>query len=341
MNLVLYLRLFTDTRNYGSVDEERSGRDLNLVSGARAGILNPGPRGPQPPTSHASRTRKHVKVNHTKVGDDSACLEITKELVSEFIEWVRSENPNISSDQLKRYLSYASRLTGVRLCGKSSVSDAFRAMGGLNKASYGVFRRFITFIDKKKDLDDLVAKLLKALPPKPKSREDTYVPPDSKVLEVRERVMRLGQPYTLVYNVLVSSGCRCREALYLIENLKRLRIVKLGDYVRVHVDLQRGSKNEFIMYLPEEVYQQILKWEGKLPHEDTIEKAFRDAGLATKYFRKWFRQLLKRLGIDSEDIEAFQGRVSTIGGRHYTDWIPILDQDYERILHYIKGFIIK
>ena len=71
-----------------------------------------------------------------------------------------------------------------------------------------------------------------------------------------------------------------------------------------------------------------------------IGDVFRELGLPIKYFRKWFRQLLKRLKIDSEDIEAFQGRVSNIGGRHYTDWVPILDEDYTKILQTLREYII-
>ena len=157
---------------------------------------------------------------------------------------------------------------------------------------------------------------------------------------MRDKVKELGPPYTLIYNVLVSTGCRGTEARYLIENIRRLRAVDLGHYVRVHIDLQRGSKNEFVMYLPKKVYEQLLSWRGKLPHQDNIEKTFKELGLAIKYFRKWFRQLCKCLKIDSEDIEALQGRVTTVGGRHYTDWILILDKDYRKILKTIKRYLI-
>jgi len=305
------------------------------------GDLNPGPPGYQPALSRGGRRGGHVKVNHSSLADSEACLEITKELVSEFFEWLRKENPKIREKTIKDYGYYIPKLAGLKLCGKSSVNDVFEAMGGLNKSSYEAFRRFLTFLEKTRELDELVAKLKKALPPKPKAREDTYVPPDSKVLKIRSKVKRLGLPYTLIYNVLVSTGCRLVEALYLIENVKRLRAVKLGyGAVRVHVDLQRGSKNEFVMYLPVEVYNQVLKWRGELPHEDTVEEAFRKLGLPVKYFRKWFRQKLKELGIDSEDIEALQGRVSSIGGRHYTDWIPILDKDNQKIMPHIKKYLI-
>ncbi len=277
---------------------------------------------------------------HKVIQGASACVEITKELVEEFFRWVKEVNPSIGTTTLRQYGYYIPRLTGITLCNKEDVSKAFKAMGGLSKSSYESFSRFLTFLEKTKELDELVVRLRKAMPKKPRTRADTYVPPDTLLLKVRDRIRDVGPPYTLFYNVLVSTGCRGTEARYLIENIGKLRAVDLGQFVRVHVDLQRGSKNEFAMYMPKEVYEQIKGYRGKLPHQDTVEDVFRESGLGVKYFRKWWRQLCKRLGIDSEDIEAFHGRVSSIGGRHYTDWIPILDEDYKRILPHIKKYII-
>ena len=299
--------------------------------------FEPGTSRVQAPSGRGSGRKTAHKVIHSA----SVCVEITKELVEEFFRWVKEVNPSIGSSTLRQYSYYIPKLTGITLCSKEDVSKAFAAMGGLNKSSYEAFSRLLTFLEKTKELDELVVKLRKAMPKKPRTRADTYVPPDTLLLKVRDRIRDVGPPYTLFYNVLVSTGCRGTEARYLIENARKLRAVKLPyGAVRVHVDLQRGSKNEFVMYLPEEVYSQIKEYRGKLPHQDTVEDVFRESGLAVKYFRKWWRQLCKRLKIDSEDIEAFHGRVSSIGGRHYTDWIPILDEDYKRILPHIKKYII-
>ncbi len=299
--------------------------------------MNPGPLGCKPSTSRelpASST-------HKVIYNASGCLEITEVLVKEFGSWLVKDNPRIRESTIKQYMYYIPNLVGLSLCGKEDVGRVFKALGGLNKSSYEAFSRFLTFLEKTKELDALVTKLRKAMPKKPKSRADTYVPPDDEVLKLKQNIIASGDGVLkLFHNVLVSTGCRGTEARYLINNIGRLRAVDLGPYVRVHVDLQRGSKNEFVMYLPAEVYQQLKAFKGKLPHQDTIEDSFRDLGLPIKYFRKWFRQTLKKLGIDSEDIEAFQGRVTTIGGRHYTDWIPLLDKDYMKVLPKIREFII-
>ncbi len=269
------------------------------------------------------------------------CLRITESLVKEFGRWLRRDNPELREATLRQYMYYVPNLVGLSLCGKEDVGRVFKAMGGLNKSSYEAFSRFLTFLEKTRDLDALVAKLRKALPRKPRTRADTYVPTDEEVLNVKRNIMASGdEALKLFYNVLTSTGCRGTEARYLISNIGKLRIVSFRDYVRVHIDLQRGSKNEFVMYLPKEVYQQLKEFRGRLKNQDNVEKDLKAAGLSVKYFRKWWRQTLKKLGIDSEDIEAFQGRVSTIGGRHYTDWIPLLDKDYQKILSRIKEFLI-
>ena len=266
------------------------------------------------------------------------CLRITQSLISKFARWLREEQ-RVKEYTVKTYVTVLRTIMGYSICCKADITKVFRALG-VNDKTYKAISRLLTFIEKKIDgYEDLAAKLRKALPKKPKSKEDTYVPPDSLILQIRDKVRELGPPYTLMYNVLVSTGCRGVEAKYIMANIRRLKVVDLGGYVRVHVDLQRGSKNEFVAYLPKEVYLQLLSFKGKVPHEDTFEKKFRKLGLNIKYFRKWWRQKLKQLKIDSEDIEAFQGRVSSIGGRRYTDWIPLLDRDYLKILPEIRKFL--
>ena len=266
------------------------------------------------------------------------CLHITSRLVDDFLRWASREGAG--SKTLRDYRRYVSRLVGVSLCGKNSVDKAFEAMGGLNKSSYEAFRRLLTFMEKRLEgYDRLAAELRKALPRKPRSREDTYIPPDTRIREAyRCLEARFGKPYTLFYLVLLYSGVRGTEARYILENAARLRTVRLGYAVRVHLEpeMQRRSKRAYVAYMPEELWREILAYNGRLPHQDTLEDRLRECGVPVKYLRKWWRQKAKLIGIDSETIEAFQGRPSTIGGRHYTDWIPILDKEYKKIVETVS-----
>jgi len=268
--------------------------------------------------------------------DENGCITVSAELLKAFMKWVKEQNPSMSERMIYDYASYSRKLLNARVC---SPEDAFNAMGGLNKRSYEVFRRLLTFLEKS-GMEAIANMLKRAMPKKPGGGVDSYVPSDADIQLVREAIAKLGPPYTLFYNVLVSSGCRGSEAYALISRISKLRVVDLGDYVRVHLDLQRGSKNVFAIYLPKEVLDSVRNYRGPLPKLDAIEEAFREAGLGVKYFRKWWRTKLKLLGIDGETIEAFQGRASSIGAKHYTDWIPVLDATYARVLPELKRFLL-
>jgi len=68
----------------------------------------------------------------------------------------------------------------------------------------------------------------------------------------------------------------------------------------------------------------LIKWEAKATYQDIVEDPFKEAGLNIKYFREWWWQTLKQLGIDIIDIEAYKRRITDISEKHYTDIIPIL-----------------
>ncbi len=269
------------------------------------------------------------------------CFEITDVVIQDFFRWLRKDYPGMKPKSIKQYEYYIPKLKGLTLCSKRDVDKVFRILK-LSKPSYETFSRFLTYIEKRYDgYETLVLKLRKALPKKPKAREDTYIPPDTKVISLGKCLEKQGEIYAAIYKILLYTGCRGTEARYILEHIHELKTVKL-DYgaVRIHLppELQRGSKNEFVVYLPLNVYNELLGINTEsLPHQDTIEDKFRECGLPLKYLRKWFRQKLKLMRIDSETIEAFQGRVKTIGGKHYTDWIPVLDQEYKKIMEKIYG----
>ena len=270
-------------------------------------------------------------------------LIVTEELLEEFTKWLHEEE-GTSESTIRKYMYYLPKLTGFIFSSKADVSKAFELMG-YTKVSREALSRLFTFVERKLEgYEGLVYRLRKAMPKAKRSRMDTYVPPDTKVLELGKCLAARGPVYSCIYNILVSTGCRGIEARFILGNADKLRVVELPyEVVRIHLpgELQRGSKNEYVVYMPKQVWLQILKLQGtRIPHEDTIEKAFKKCGLNLKYIRKWWRQKAKQIGLDSENIEAFQGRITTIGGKHYTDWIPILDQDYKKIKQTIEKFII-
>ncbi len=265
---------------------------------------------------------------------NSPCLTVTTELLASFREWLLEEQ-GTSQKTVRDYMRYLRKTEGLSLCGKTDTTKAFQLMG-LNKASHEAFSRLLTYIEKKTAYEELALTLRKALPRKPKSREDTYVPPDSLVKQMPSCLESYGEAYTLLHYILFYSGLRFEEALAILSQARQLRAVELPyGAVRIHLDMLRGSKRAYVAYLPSWLLERLQEYRGPLHNKHTYKRRFRGCGLAVKYYRKWWRQKAKELGIDSETIEAFQGRPSTIGGRHYTDWLPILDKEYQHIMQYI------
>ena len=302
------------------------------VAGSRKAVASPYP---------SQRASKEAAISG-KSDVDKNCIVLSDSLIREFADWLRLEE-NTSEKTIRDYLRYLKRALGLRLCSKEDVGKFF-SLAGMNKRSYESIRRLLSFVEKKKTgFEELVNQLRKALPRKPRSQADTYVPPDEDVLKLRENIMRIGEPYYTIYRVLVSTGCRLSEAVALLKSFSKERLVKVSeDVYRYHMDLQRKSKNVLVLYLPREVVESISRLDKHVPHPDNIAKAFEKSGLAAKYIRKWFRQTLKKLKVDSEIIEFLQGRVSalSIGAKHYTDFIPLCDEVYTKTVYpHIKSFL--
>jgi intergrase/recombinase len=271
------------------------------------------------------------------------CISLSDSLLEEFVSWLKSEE-GTSDRTVRDYVNYLRKALGLKLCGKESIGEYFKLVG-MNKRSYESIRRLLSFIEKKKSgYESLVQQLRKALPKKPRSGADTYVPPDSKILELRDRIKAVGEPYYTIYRVLVSTGCRLTEAVHLLRSFDVKKLVKVTeDVYRYHIDLQRKSKNVLVMYLSREVVESIMKLDKYVPQSlKHVAEIFERNSLAAKYIRKWFRQTLKKLKIDSEVIEFLQGRVTAlgIGAKHYTDLVALADEVYPRIVYpHIKNYL--
>ena len=284
-------------------------------------------------------------VYHSDVGFQgvpiSGKLIVSERLLEDFARWLREQR--VSEKTIKgHYLSYLRRLVGFSFSGKRDVERAFRIMG-FNKTSYEALSRFLTFAEKKLEgYEWLVYVLRKAMPSKPRSETDTYIPPDMQVLEAREKAARIGEPYITLWNILVASGCRLVEAIHLIRTYSSRREVKVTEeIIRYHLDLQRKSKREYVMYIPAWLKNRILAVK-KIPGYNTLRDRFRRNIMPPKYLRKWFRQKLKQHRVDPELIEFLQGRLLNIGMKHYTDFIILADKQYpEEIYPKIKPYLIE
>ena len=168
------------------------------------------------------------------------CLEVIPELLAEFQHWLLEEQ-GTSRKTVWDYMRYLARLEGLSLCGKPDAGKAFQLMG-LNKTSYEAFSRFLTYLEKKTAFEELALSLRKGLPWKPRSREDTYVPPDQTVAQAIGCASSLGRAYRLYALILAYTRLRGSEARRILEERESLRTVELPyGAVRVHLDMVKGE----------------------------------------------------------------------------------------------------
>ncbi|MEM1983492.1 MAG: integrase, partial [Sulfolobales archaeon] len=164
-----------------------------------------------------------------------------------------------------------------------------------------------------------------------KSGVDKYVPSDQEVIET---LTKSEEPFKNVYWVLVQSGLRLNEAVFLISNIDKLRKTKVGDFWRVELDLERGSKRSFYAYLVE------LPQKAFLTPDAVSKYSSRRGLLQPKYIRKWVATKMLSLGIPSEVVDFMQGRTpNTILTRHYLNLLTLADQNYPKYSLYIMNSI--
>nr|WP_256202564.1 integrase [Sulfuracidifex tepidarius] len=239
----------------------------------------------------------------------------------------------IKEKTVTSWLYYLKRAEGKRL---RDAEDVRRLWANSSQRMWKEsLSRFFSWYERKYDAEDLIAKLRKGLPEKIHRGVDTYVPSDAEVLKLRDA---LPSDYTHVYNVLVCTGLRMTEVIYLLNNKDKLRVVDLGDFVRVHLDLMRKSKNAMVCYLPKHVFQSLKPLKV---HEDTVKSAFCESGLCEKYLRKWFNQKVRSAVKDRDLAEFLEGRISglSVGAVHYTDLIGLSDKEYPHVFDVVNGFL--
>lgn len=116
------------------------------------------------------------------------CIELTTDLIDDFILWNRRRKT--SENMLYRYLLYLRKVVGLKLCCKKDVWKYFDKVG-LSKTSFEAFSRLLTYIEKGLEgYEELAYRLRKALPPKPQSKADTYIPSDSEILKLAENIRK-------------------------------------------------------------------------------------------------------------------------------------------------------
>lgn len=263
-------------------------------------------------------------------------LMVSPRLVEEFRVWLLEDNPSLSEKTLSTYVARLRELIGRPLTG-----DVLRGFASKSKWHFMTASRLLTFLRKRYRLKELAEELREALGKRPRSGVDTWVPPDGLVLDAG-RALRCDRVLYAVWLLLVSTGARLVEVRYALTEADWSRLVCLDTHCRLHIDMERGSKREWVLYMPRTVAKHIASIAGReyVASYSSLEKALIRTGVAAKYYRNWVANKMLILGIPEAVVDFVQGRTPTTTlRRHYLQLLQQADTFYPRYAEYLNTLL--
>ncbi len=162
----------------------------------------------------------------------------------------------------------------------------------------------------------------------PKTNPDNYVPETEQILNAYKLIE--DERYRLLFKLLVYSGLRLKEAVYLLNNYNSSRILINGKIAKCPLSLDRKTKRSFYAYIPRHF---ALTLKPITLNEDAARQYISSRGLPVKYIRKWQYNFLISNGVPESVADFIQGRASiTVGSMHYLAKVKQADEWYSRVV---------
>jgi len=161
----------------------------------------------------------------------------------------------------------------------------------------------------------------------PKTNIDNFIPEDEKVILAFRKLN--DERYRILYKLLVFSGIRLKEAVYLLNNLDEERIITNGEIAKYPLSLERKTKRAFYAYMPKEFVSEV----ERIDLEETSARQYIARRLPSKYLRKWNYNFLILNNIPESVADYIQGRApSTVGSMHYLAKVRQGDEWYAKVI---------
>ncbi len=307
-------------------------------TGLEPAPLSPGSSGPIEKTRvNDGESRPSFKQDgEPKVSETPGSLVLTKELAQRFLEWL--DLPE-DSRQLRDYRNNL-RL----LIGKPLDCETLHEFASRSKRKYETASRLLSFVASKRGLGlrQLATELRECLGKKPRSGSDTYVPPDSLVVEAAKRLR--GSRVYHTFLLLLGSGARLSTVYWLLsQGLDPERLVCLDSkgFCRYHVDYVKGEKLQWALYSPKSFWELALEEPRLQVSYNKLQETIVAAGVKAKYLRNWAYNKMLESGIPEGVVEFIVGhRASSMGRRHYLNsilqadkWYPLYGETLEKLVN--------
>jgi len=261
-----------------------------------------------------------------------------KELRDGFVSWVRARD--LSLDYKRSIINNLDRFA-PQLSGPLDVVKLFDGLSaGRRHCLLYSLRNLFNFCELMGFPKEFVDRLRRALP-KDMVGVDNYVPSENEIVNSLRKLRRVQQKYAALYNLLLDSGLRLREAVKLTNEFSYFsgKLEFHEGFVVAPLFWFRGSKKSFYAYFTHKTLE-LLRNNGEKVRAMTASHYFRKRGMVpAKYIRKFVYDKMtdEELNIPDSVADFIQGRVpQSIGAKHYKKLKSQADKYYPRYAEFIK-----
>ena len=187
-------------------------------------------------------------------------------------------------------------------------------------------------------------------------REDKWVPPEGFVIDTLKELKEANPGLFVFINAMLDSGTRKEHLAKMFEHFRPETLEgpkKPGGFYKYRLNLERGTKNTWLIYLTPYTAQLLKEFHARGEHlslhiiDHWFKTHRRKVGkrpdgkalimpLRPKYVRKFAYNMMRKMGIDRDVAMWLNGRKpESVDERHYTDLELLADQQYPRYMAYL------
>lgn len=218
----------------------------------------------------------------------------------------------------------------------SSPIDIMRCFSKLEKGQRHLwlgFRSVFNFLEATGFDADTLSVYRKALPTF-SCGIDLKVPEETKIIADLKAFMGANPKYRAVHSLLIDSGLRVVEAMYLVNNWTEPD--KVGNFYRSEIGMFRGCKQAYYAYYTTATYDLLKTLSGNIS-QIAYEKSIERYNLTrSKYLRKFAFDTMVQLEVPESVAVFIEGRVpKRIGAKHYMVLRRQADKFYGKYADYL------
>jgi intergrase/recombinase len=259
-----------------------------------------------------------------------------RQIRSDFVKWIQSKN--YDREYTKRIVSELDKRVAA-FTGPLDVSCVFTGLTpgqahNLNRA----VRAFFRFYEEIAGVDERELSVYRKAIPKDEIGFDVRIPNEKRIINSLQQLTNADPKYRAVYEQILDSGLRLREAVRLINLFGQNDVEKLRNFCVAPLGFFRKTKLSYFAFFTKGTMDLIKVAGATNMTAGNVSGYFgKRRGLVDcKYLRKFAFDTMIDLGIPESVADFIQGRTpKTEGSRHYMVLVRQAKKFYPRYARYI------